>query len=539
VGVVDAVIAAVASTIRKAAGMAFREVPVFEVREILRLWLLGYALRAIARMVRCDRKTVTRAVDVAKGLGLGAGDDPGRLSDRFVGSVAAEMAHSRPDRHGESWGLLGEHRAKIEGFVDDGVPAVKMVELLARQGVVVPERTLNRFIAAEFATAPKTTVLLAEGEPGVELQVDFGELGRMLDEQTGKRRKVWALVFTPAFSRFTFVWLSFSQNMETVIDGFEAAWEFYGGVFKVVIPDNMATAVTKADALDPVLNQAFTEYGQARGFVVDPARVRAPQDKARVERAVSFVQTSFWAGEQFGCLAEAQTAAVLWCRGRAGLREHRRLGAQPAVVFAESEQPVLLAAPAERYDLPVYKTVKVHRDHHIEIGKALYSVPGDLIGSQVDVTATGVLVKVFAAGQLVKVHPRQEPGGRVTDPDDLPGDVTDYAMRDIESQRAKAHDRGEHVGAFADVLLDGPLPWTRMRHVHKLFATCDRYGNDAVNTACERAVDAGADKIGVVVGMVERALEAAQVDEEPIPDNVIVGRFARDPGHFATGKEVQ
>ena len=324
-----------------------------------------------------------------------------------------------------------------------------------------------------------------------------------------------------------------------MIDGFEAAWEFYGGVFKVVIPDNMATAVTKADALDPVLNQAFTEDAQARGFVVDPARVRAPQDKARVERAVQFVQTSFWAGEKFGCLTEAQTAAALWCRGRAGLRDHRRLGGQPAVVFAEREQPVLLPAPSERCDLPIYRSAKVHRDHHIEVAKALYSVPGVLIGSQVDVTASGTLVKVFSDGQLVKVHPRQEPGGRVTDPADLPGELTDYAMRDIESQRAKAHDRGEHIGAFADVLLAGPLPWTRMRHVHKLFRICDRFRNDVVNTACERAVDAGADKIGVVVGMVERALEAAVIDDGPIPDNVIVGRFAREPGHFATGKQAR
>ena len=178
-----------------------------------------------------------------------------------------------------------------------------MVELLARQGVFVPERTLNRFIAAEWPTVKPSTVPLADGEPGVELQVDFGEVGRMLDEETGKSRRVWALVFTPVFSRYSFVWLSFNQTMATVIDGFEAAWEFYGGVFHVVIPDNMATVVTKADALDPVLNQGFVEYAQARGFVIDPARVRSPQDKARVERAVQFVQTSFWAGETFGCIS--------------------------------------------------------------------------------------------------------------------------------------------------------------------------------------------------------------------------------------------
>jgi hypothetical protein len=149
------------------------------------------------------------------------------------------------------------------------------------------------------------------------------------------------------------------------------------------------------------------------------------------------------------------------------------------------------------------------------------------------------LVKIFAAGQLVKCHPRQKPGARVTDPADLPSERTDYAMRDIESQRRQAYRRGESIGAFTDVILDGPLPWTRMRHVYKLFRTCDRYGNDRVNTACERAVDAGATSVTTIVGMIERALEAEQAnDEPPPPDNVIVGRFARDASHFATGREV-
>ena len=322
----------------------------FEVREVLRLWLLEHGLRKIASMVRCDRKTVTAMVEAAKGLGLSAGDSPDRLSDVFVGGVIAVMRPAKPDRHGESWAVLVEHRSKLVPWVEAGdVPAVKMVELLARQGVMVPERTLNRFLAAEFVGPVSSTVRLADGEPGVELQVDFGELGPMFDEESGKRRKVWALVFTPVFSRYSFVWLSFTQNMATVIDGFEAAWEFYGGVFAVVIPDNMATVVTKADALDPVLNQGFVEYAQARGFVIDPARVASPQDKARVERAVQFVQTSFWAGEDFGCLAEAQTAAELWCRGRAGLRTHRGTQQQPAVVFAEHEAPVLLPAPVGRW----------------------------------------------------------------------------------------------------------------------------------------------------------------------------------------------
>jgi hypothetical protein len=187
-----------------------------------------------------------------------------------------------------AWVLIGEHDDKIAGWVRDDVPARKMCELLERIGVFVPERTLNRYVVAKFPTAARSTVRVVDGLPGHELQVDFGELGLMFDEESGRRRKVWALVFTAAYSRHTFVWLSFSQTLATVIAGFEEAWVFFGGVFRVVIPDNMATIVTKANACDPTFNQAFVEYAQSRGFVIDPARVRSPQDKALVSHCTSW-----------------------------------------------------------------------------------------------------------------------------------------------------------------------------------------------------------------------------------------------------------
>lgn len=519
--------------------MSFREVPVFEVREVLRLWMDGRSYREIAALVPPDRKTVTKVIGVAVELGLERDGDDGQLDDAFVGSVMAAIRQARPDRHGESWALLEAEHDTIEKWVEArDVPVRKMCELLARSATVVPERTLNRYVSEKFPKPVSSTVRVADGEPGVELQVDFGELGVMSDEEAGRRRRVWALVFTAAFSRHSFVWLSFSQNMATVIDGFEACWAFFNGVFKVVIPDNMATVVTRADPLAPTLNQAFVEYAQSRGFVIDPARVRSPQDKPRVERTVAFVQGSFWAGEDFGCLAEAQVAAELWCRTRAGMRDHATTHLRPAEVFAELEAPVLLAAPISAYDLPEYRQAKVHRDHHIQIGKALYSVPGDLIGRTLDVTATRTLVKIYDRGRLVKCHGRLAAGGRVTDPGDLPSTKTDYAMRDIASQKAKAHARGPAIGAFAESVLDGPLPWTRMRHIYALFRAAERYGDERVEAACERAVDAECTTVKTVIAMVERALEADAAAADPVPDNVIVGRFARHSDHFAAGAKV-
>ena len=118
----------------------------------------------------------------------------------------------------------------------------------------------------------------------------------------------------------------------------------------------------------------------------------------------------------------------------------------------------------------------MHRDHHIEVAKALYSVPGHLIGKQVDVRADRQLVRVWHRGQLVKVHPRARAGGRVTDPADLPAEKTAYAMRDLGYLQRLADDAGPAIGAYAAALLDHPLPWTRMRQVYALLGLVRKWG---------------------------------------------------------------
>lgn len=281
--------------------MAFREVPVFEVREVLRLWLGGHGFRAIERLSGVNRKTVRRYVTAGEGLGLVREGGVGQLTDLFLGSVVEAVRPHRFDGHGESWRLLVAHHDEIKVWLDAGLTAVKVGDLLARKGVVVPERTLHRYAKEEcgHGRGGAPTVRVADGEPGDELQVDFGRMGLVFDPEADRNRVCHALIFTACYSRHYFVWLTFSQTIEAVICGFEAAWGFFGGVFGVVIPDNMKTIVDQADSIDPRLNQAFVEYAQARGFVVDPARVRKPQDKARVERTVPFVRNSFFAGESF------------------------------------------------------------------------------------------------------------------------------------------------------------------------------------------------------------------------------------------------
>ncbi|MEO6495739.1 MAG: IS21 family transposase [Ilumatobacteraceae bacterium] len=506
----------------------------FEVREVLRLWLGGEGLRAVARLSRVDRKTVRRYVDAAIEAGVTVDGGVGQLTDEVLGRVVEIVRPHRTDGHGEAWVTLADRRAKLEVWVTAGVAGVKICELLARDGVVVPERTVQRFIATEFGPrrGQGSTVRVADGEPGHELQIDFGRLGLLTDPVTGKRRVCHALIFTAVFSRHMFVWLSFTQTTDAVIAGCEAAWRFFGGVFKVLIPDNLTPVVTKADALEPRLNEAFVEYAQSRGFVIDPARVRTPTDKPRVERMVQFVRSSFWSGETFTDLADAQTKATAWCAGRAGMRVHGTTQCRPLEHFRLEEQPHLLPAPGEHYDVPIYATCRVHRDHHIEIAKALYSIPGNLLGARVQVRADRRLVRVFHRSQLIKVHPRQPPGHRSTDPADLPSEQTTYALRDIAHLQRLAAGHSEAIGVYAAAVLDTPLPWTKMRQVYALLGLVKKWGPDKVDAACRRALDAEAISVSLIGRMLDRATE--NTEQEPSPAPPATTRFARDPDEFTT-----
>lgn len=264
----------------------FREVSMAEVREVLRLWQMGRSNREIERLLGVNRKTVRRYVEVAVKAGLTRG--LGGISEEVVGAVVEQRRPGRPTWHGDSWAELNGQRAFIEAPLKDDRRLTKIEVLLRRRSVVVPYRTLHRFCVAEFGFGNRgETVPVDEGEPGQELQVDFGRLG--LVGLHPPRRMAKGLIFTACVSRHQFCWPTFGETLEEVIEGFEEAWLFFDGVFRVVIIDNLKAVVLKADPSQPLLHSIFLEYAPARGFVVDPCRVRSPRDKAYATDCTSLI----------------------------------------------------------------------------------------------------------------------------------------------------------------------------------------------------------------------------------------------------------
>jgi len=521
--------------------MAFREVSVNEIRAVLVAWLgvaglpaPGY--RTIGRYCGVDRKTARRYVEAAQAGGLRRDDDVSAIDDGLIGMVAEAVRPVRPDGHGAAWEQLLGFEGQITAWVaGDGetrpLTITKIQTLLERQGCVVPYRTLNRFASERCGFGCKdTTVRVADGDPGVECQIDFGYLGMLTDAIDGRRRKVHALIFTAVFSRHMFVWLTYSQTLAAVITGCQAAWAFFGGVFAVLIPDNLKPVIAAADAVNPQFTAGWLDYAGHAGFLTDPARVRSPKDKPRIERAVQYVRRNFWDGETFTSLEQAQQAATTWCERTAGTRIHGTICARPVEVFTTSEQGLLLAVPGV-YDVPVFKKVKVHRDFHAEVAKALYSLPQQWIGHYLDVRADSELVRFYHRGALVKVHPRQPAGGRSTDRADLPEHKAGYALRDLTRLIATCAAHGPNIGVYAERILDDPLPWTRMRTVYRLQGLVRRYGADRVEQACSLSLDLDVVSVNKIASMLERATEKTT---PALPQAVgqAATRFSRDPSEF-------
>ena len=150
------------------------------------------------------------------------------------------------------------------------------------------------------------------------------------------------------------------QKLPDVIAGLDAAWAFFGGVPRYLVIDNFPAAVVGPDSLNPTLTRSSLEYAQHRDFIADPARVRHPRDKPKVERGVPYARERFFKGAAFDSLAHVRAEAPRWCLEVAGTRIHGTTRRQPLLVFQEEESQALLPWDGVPYDIAHWRTLNVH-----------------------------------------------------------------------------------------------------------------------------------------------------------------------------------
>lgn len=474
--------------------MVYREVDMWQILEVLRRVGRGESKSAVERATGHSRKTISRYLTAAAELGWSPGaEEP---TEELAARVLARGRPGAERGPGEAEQRLLPHQDRIREWLKPGpgekrgLRLSKVHRLLARQGVEVPYSSLHRFAVQHcgFSARGRITVRMAECAPGELAEVDFGRLGLVPDPDGEGRRTLWGMPVVLGHSRHQYVHVTHSQKLPDVIGGLEDAWKFFGGVPRRLVIDNFAAAVSKADRYDPVFQRTFEEYAQYRGFIIDSAPPRMPTGKPVVERAVPYVREDFFRGEDWRDTRHVQEQAIRWCLGPAGTRIHGTTRKRPLAVFESVEREKLLPLTRERYDPPRWAACKVHPDHHINFEKASYSLPTRYLREKVWVRGDNKLVRVYFEGVLIKTHARRPAGGRSTDFDDYPKELTSYALRDPQRLITQAKKLGPDIGRFMEQLLAGDFPWARLRQGQKLLRLAEKYGDPRLEQACRRAL---------------------------------------------------
>jgi len=236
---------------------------------------------------------------------------------------------------------IGIYQDQISHWLEEKDITAKQIWRLLKEEheLSVGYSTVKRYLKREFDfRAPKVTVRI-ETPSGQEAQVDFGYTGFMYDPVTQRNRKTWAFIMTLSYSRHRFVRFVFRMDSPTWIDCHIRAFQFFDGVPATIILDNLKPGVLKPDIYDPTLNLAYADLERHYGFVADPAKVRSPKLKGKVERVVPVVRQHLLAGRSFEDIIKANQRALSWAKNEIGQEIHGTTKRKPYPVFLEEENP--------------------------------------------------------------------------------------------------------------------------------------------------------------------------------------------------------
>jgi transposase len=316
-----------------------------------------------------------------------------------------------------------------------------------------------------------------------------------VDPTTGQVREVELFVAVFGASNYTYAEATESQKSADFIASHVRAFEYFGGVAELLVPDQLKSGVTKACRYEPGLQSTYEEMAEHYGTAVMPARPRKPKDKSKVEVAVQIVQRwilTVLRHETFFSLAELNTRirALLDQLNDRPMRSYR---ASRRELFVKLDQPVLRPLPAIPFEFAEWKLAKVNIDYHIELEGHYYSVPHALVGEKVELRFTAGTLEVYFRGQRVASHPRNGrvhrlPGRHSTKPSHMPKSHQKHLEWTPTRFIHWAESIGEATGLLVTAILaDRPHPEQGYRSCLGILRLSKRYGNTRLEAACARA----------------------------------------------------
>ncbi|HEY3869897.1 MAG TPA: IS21 family transposase [Actinocrinis sp.] len=342
-----------------------------------------------------------------------------------------------------------------------------------------------------------------ESDPGDEAQVDFGA-GAPVVGPDGKRQRTHVLRVVLSHSRKGYSEAVYRQTTDDFLRCLEGAFRHFGGVPRRLVLDNLKAAVTKADWFDPEINPKVRSFGEHYATVFLPTRPYTPRHKGKVERGVDYVQENALRGRSFAGLDEQNRFLRDWELNVADTRVHGTTRRQVGKHFDEAERAALLPLPPDPF--PSFREARrtVHRDGHVEVDHAYYSVPPEYLARKVWVRWDARMVRVFNDRmEQVAVHVRHEPGRFSTQSVHIASEKVSGVERGAAWHLARARRLGPESARWAEATVEA-RGVEAVRVLIGLLGLADRHPVAAIERACAIAASYGSHHLRTVRALIER-----------------------------------
>jgi len=506
-------------------------------QDLIRLHREGEGSRVIARQLRMGRDTIRHYLRALAAAGLLDGEPEELPELEVLRRALAEQLPPRPPARQVS--TLEGWREVIEAMHRRGAGPRAIFDRLRLEHPDFPgslsalKRLCARF-SRERGVAPEEVAIPVETEPGALAQVDFTFVGKLYDPDQGVLRKCWLFLMTLGHSRHMHCQLVFDQKVTTWVRLHVEAFEHFGGVPRVIVPDNLKAAVIRAAFAaddDPAIQRTYRELARHYGFRIDPAPPRSPEKKGKVESNAKYVKRNFFLPRELADVVVARTELQRWVREIAGTRVHGTTGRRPLEVFEAEERVALLPLPSSRYEIVQWKRAQLHRDCHVQIDGAFYSAPWRLVGTDLWARCTRASVVLYHQDERLWTHARVPRGRRSTIESHLPEGRRDLRHRSSEHWLERAKAIGPETLLLVQEVFASDDVLSKLRAVQAIVTHLVKHPRDRAEAAARRARHYDSRSYVAIKNILRQGLDLEPLEQ--VSRRWSKGsRFARNPQDF-------
>ena len=510
-------------------------------REILRLSNLKYTQRQIAASVHSSRNTISEVLKLADKQKLSWPLDDQLTNAKVQALLYPDRLDTVNPRKEPDYSYIHKELAK---------PGVNLTLLWTEYCCACRSSGLTPYMYTQFcdkyrkwARLTKATMRISH-KPGDAMQVDWaGTTIPYHDRITGDVYPAYLFAAVLPCSCYAYVEACDDMKITNWLLCHVHAYQYFGGVTRLLIPDNLKTGVVKNTRYETLLNKSYAEMAEYYETAIIPARVRAPQDKSLAEGTVKFATTWVIAAlrnQKFFSLEEVKSAVTEKLNELNRTPFKKREGCRLSAYTSE-EQEFMKPLPLTPFEPAVWSTAKVPLDYLITDGKNKYSVPFDLIGEQVDIRLTERAVEVFFHGTRVASHPRSTVIRRdpVVQPEHMPQEHRKYLSYNADDFLVWAMGIGSNTAKVTELFLaSGSEPEQGYKSCASLTRLAERYGQERLEAACSKAWSlTQKPSIRILSSMLKNGQDKVKADKD-LPSTASVGHgITRGASYFAKGGE--